>query len=128
MQGSSNLEPLLIRLYLDHHIWPRLVSDLRNHGFDALATSEVGFERALDEDQLAFAATHGRAILTYNIADFAELHRQWVAEQRPHAGIIVSRQPHARAYGGFLARVLRLLNALSAEEIANSFIHLEQFK
>jgi hypothetical protein len=40
----------------------------------------------------------------------------------------VSRQFGSREYGSLLARMLRLLNHLTAEEMLGNFVHLEQSK
>lgn len=42
---------------------------LRERGFDALTTAEVGMLGKSDPEQLEFAAAQGRAILTYNVRD-----------------------------------------------------------
>jgi predicted nuclease of predicted toxin-antitoxin system len=83
---DSPPEPLFVRLYLDRHIMTRLADDQRGHGYDVRTTEEAGMDTASDEDQLAFATADRRAILTYNIRDFAPLHEQWLAAGRPHAG------------------------------------------
>ena len=69
-----------------------------------------------------------RAILTFNICDFAPLHRQWADAGRVHAGIIVSQQLGSREYSLLLGRMLRLLDALSADQIGGYLVHLEQFR
>src|SRR5436190_21468123 len=99
MPGSPPPESLFLRLYFDRHIMTRLAVDLRGHGYDVRTTEEAGMDTAPDEDQLAFATAEGRAILTYNIRDFAPLHAQWLAAGRSHAGIVVSRQMGRRQYG-----------------------------
>src|SRR5829696_9927744 len=121
-------ESLFVRLYFDRHIMARLAVDLRGHGYDVRTTEEAGFDTAPDDEQLAFATAEGRAILTYNIRDFAPLHDACMASGQPHAGIIVSRQLGRRQYGLLLERMLRLLNRLSAAELVGNFVHLEQFK
>jgi predicted nuclease of predicted toxin-antitoxin system len=128
MPDSPPAEPLFVRLYLDRHIMARLAVDLRGQGYDVRTTEEAGMDTAPDEDQLAFATAEGRAILTYNIRDFAPLHESWVAAGRSHAGIIVSRQMGRRQYGLLLQRMLRLLNHFAATEMVNNLVHLEQFK
>lgn len=128
MRDSPSVETLFVRLYLDRHIMRRLVVDLRGRGFDVLTTEEAGKDTASDEEQLAFAMAERRAILTFNIRDFAPLHDQWQATGRAHAGIIVSQQLGSRQYGLLLQRMLRLLNQFTAEEIVSNFFHLEQFK
>lgn len=106
----------------------RLAVDLRGRGYDVLTTEEAKKDTAADEDQLAFATAEKRAILTFNIRDFAPLHEAWQAAERLHAGIIVSQQLGSREYGVLLQRMLRLLNHFTAEELIGNFVHLEQFK
>ncbi len=128
MPNSPGLKALFVRLYLDRHIMTRLAADLRSRGYDVLTTEEAGKDTASDEEQLAFATAESRAILTFNIRDFAPLHEQWQAAGRPHTGIIVSQQLGSRQYGLLLERMLRLLNHFTAEEMVGNFVHLEQFK
>ena len=67
----------------------RLAADLCGRGFDVLTTEDAGKNESSDEEQLAFATAQGRAILTFNIRDFALLHEQWREENKAHAGIVV---------------------------------------
>ena len=128
MPDSPGLEALFVRLYLDRHIMGRLAVDLRGRGYDVVRTEEARKDTAADEEQLAFATAENRAILTFNIRDFAPLREAWQAAQRPHTGIIVSQQLGSRDYGLLLQRMLRLLNHFTAEEMLGNFVHLEQFK
>jgi predicted nuclease of predicted toxin-antitoxin system len=93
-----------------------------------LTTQEAGKDTASDEEQLVFATGEGRAILTFNIRDFAPLHEARQAAERPHAGIIVSQQLGTRQYGLLLQRMLRLLNHFTAEQMVGNLVRLEQFK
>jgi len=128
MPDSPGLEALFVRLYLDRHIMGRLAVDLRDRGYDVVRTEEVGRDTAPDEEQLAFATAENRAVLTFNIRDFAPLHEAWQAAGRTHAGVIVSQQLGRRDYGLLLQRMLRLLNHFTREEMIGNFVHLEQFK
>lgn len=128
MADSPGRETLFVRLYLDRHIMRRLAVDLRGRGFDVLTTEEAGKDTASDEEQLALASAERRAILTFNIRDFAPLHQAWQAAQRSDAGIIVSQQFGSREYGSLLRRMLTLLNHFTAEEMVGNLVHLEQFK
>lgn len=128
MPDSPGLEALFVRLYLDRHIMGRLAVDLRGRGYDVVRTEEVGKDTAPDEEQLAFATAENRAVLTFNIRDFAPLHEAWQAAGRAHAGVIVSQQFGRRDYGLLLQRMLRLLNHFTREEMIGNFVHLEQFK
>jgi predicted nuclease of predicted toxin-antitoxin system len=128
MPDSPKAEELFLRLYLDRHIKKQLAVDLRQRGYDVLTTEDAGMDTAADEDQLAFAAKQDRAILTFNISDFAPLHEKWLADAKPHTGIVVSQQLGSRHYGVLLSRMLRLLDHMSVEEMRGNFVHLEQFK
>ena len=128
MPDSPKAEELFLRLYFDRHIMKQLAVDLRQRGYDVLTTEEANLDTASDEDQLTFAADQNRVILTFNIRDFAPLHEQWTADARPHAGIVVSQQLGSRQYGLLLARMLKLLNQMTAEEMRSNLVHLEQFK
>jgi predicted nuclease of predicted toxin-antitoxin system len=119
---------LFIRLYLDRHVKPQLAVDLRGRGYDVLTTQEAGLDTATDEDQLVFASRENRAILTFDISHFANLHRQWTEADRRHAGIVVSKQLGSREYGVLLSRVRRMLDRLSADEVRGALVPLEQFK
>jgi hypothetical protein len=64
--------------------------------------------RISDEDQLAYAASVGRAIFSHNIADYVKLAQDWAGAGRDHAGIILGhrlplRQLHVR-FRAFMAR------------------------
>ncbi len=128
MSDSPGLEALFVRLYFDRHIMTRLAVDLRGRGYDVLTTEEAGNDTATDEEQLTFATAERRAILSFNVRDFAPLHEAWQAAERPHVGIIVSQQLGSRQYGLLLQRMLRLLNHFTAEEMLANLVHLEQFK
>jgi hypothetical protein len=128
MADSAGLEALFVRLYFDRHVMRRLAVDLSGRGFDVLTTEQAGKDRASDEEQLAYATAERRAILTFNIGDFASLHQQWQATGRHHAGIIASLQHGIRQYAMLRDRMLRLLNHLTADEMADNLVHLERFK
>ena len=51
-----------------------------------------------------------------------------VSSGREHAGIVISEQMSQRRFGELLRRVLRLLDALTAEEMHNRIVFLHQFK
>jgi predicted nuclease of predicted toxin-antitoxin system len=119
---------LSARLYTDHHVDGRLAPDLRESGFDALTAREAGKSAASDEEQLEFAASEGRALLTHDIGDFADLARRWYLSGRHHASIVISGEIKGARYGELLRRVIRLLDAATADELADTVRHLEEFR
>ena len=111
-------------LYLDHDVHKRLARELRKRGVDAIAAEEVGMEEELDPQQLAFAVSQGRAILTFNRGHFVRLHTDYMERGWEHYGIIVSRQ---YGLGETLRRIWNLVSALSAEEMMNRLEYLSQW-
>ena len=55
---------------------------------------------------------------SFNRGHFCRLHARWLAEQRPHAGILVARQ-QPYSIGRQMRRLLRLVAAQTAEEMQN---------
>jgi predicted nuclease of predicted toxin-antitoxin system len=70
---------LFIRLYLDEDVHKRLATALRLRQFDVVSVHELGRQGLTDEAQLQLAAQKGRALFTYNVADFVQLHLDWLA-------------------------------------------------
>ena len=80
---------MTVRLLLDEHFSPEIARQLRSRGHDVVAARERSELRGLpDRDLLARASGDRRAIVTENVADFAELHRQSVLRGARHAGPI----------------------------------------
>jgi hypothetical protein len=114
------------KLHLNENLSPRLAVELRKYGFDVTATQETDdLLSAPDDVQLAHAVSEQRAIFTFNIGDFVELHDQYMAEGREHWGIILSNRTPV---GELLRRILRLLNSVSADELKNQIRWLNEFK
>ncbi|MCC7361176.1 MAG: hypothetical protein IT317_16950 [Anaerolineales bacterium] len=84
---------------------------------------------ASDEAQLAAYANHGMTLLTYNAADLARLAKQYAETGQAHSGIIVSAEQYGRRHFGELLRtVLRLLNGVTADDLRDCLVYLEQYK
>ena len=78
-----------MRLYLDEDLSPRVVTLLRERGFDATGAHEMGQAGRSDIEQLQYATREGRCLVTRNVADFLEIVRQLINRQESHAGIIL---------------------------------------
>ena len=78
-----------MKLYLDEDVPMAIATALRRAKVDVLTTEEAGNRQASDAEQLAFAAKHGRSMVTRNVKDFVELAERAVHQQRPHAGIVL---------------------------------------
>lgn len=115
-----------IRLYLDEDAQrSSLVRALRARYYDVLTASEAGQVGVPDAVQPAFAASQSRTVFSFNRGDFVELHTDYLLHNRRHAGIIVSDQPEIRT---FLRRLLRLLDARSAQDMRNGLEFLGSWR
>jgi predicted nuclease of predicted toxin-antitoxin system len=120
---------LFIKLYIDEDVTNELAVALRDRGFEAESAADAGLLNADDDAQLAHAAANNMALLTYNVQDYPALGQQYSEEGRSHSGIVVSSDQYGRRQFGTLLRlVLHLLNALSADELIDRIVFLQQFK
>ena len=103
-----------IRFFTDEDIYGAVAPALRRARINAISTPEAGRGGDSDESQLEWASREGRAIVTFNVGHFAELHAGWLAAGRHHAGIVVSSQ---RPIGDVIRRLLHLRNDMDAESM-----------
>lgn len=81
-----------MKFYFDEHVHPLVALMLRERGIDCRTTREAGNLGRSDEDQLHYAATHQRVLVTFDRRDFLILARQWAGIHRRHEGLILSKQ------------------------------------
>lgn len=105
-----------LRLHLNEHLSPRLAAQLRRYGFDVTSSQESELLSETDSEQLAHTTLERRAIVTFNVSDFARLHQEYMAAGKEHWGIIFSTVEPVHV---LLHRLLRLLNSATAEELKN---------
>ncbi|MFQ5814310.1 MAG: DUF5615 family PIN-like protein [Anaerolineae bacterium] len=117
-------EQLFVALYTDADVIPKLARLLHERDFDAVSAHEVGNAELEDSEHLAYAASQGRAILTYNTKDYAPLFDEYWWAGREHYGLIVSEQ---LPIGELLCQVLRFLNTVTADEMQNNYKDLGEF-
>lgn len=106
-----------IRLYLDEDVRPMLARALRERGFDVITTAEAGMIGKSDREQLEFASSQGRVLLTHNIRDFIQLAKGFAEEGRNHGGIVLAQQMPLK---DLLRLTLRWLSQVSAASFSNS--------
>lgn len=114
-----------IKLYLDENVHPELAVILRKYGYDAIATQETDNCGKSDIEQMDFAASQQRVIVTFNIKDFVPLNNTFYSEDHYHSGIIVSSQINLKT---MLKRLLKLLNNKSKQDMENSIEFLNNWK
>ena len=104
----------MARLYADEDFPLPVVEELRRLGHDILTTPEAGRVQTPDPDQLAFATSDGRAIVTHNRTDFIRLHRL----DPNHAGIVVcTRDNDAVALASRIDQATTVAGALAGQLI-----------
>jgi hypothetical protein len=110
-----------VRLLLDEHFSPQIARQLRDRQQDVVAArDQVELHGLFDADLLAHATRERRALVTENVADFAELHRAAIISGRLHFGLIFTsprRFPRTtRAIGRLVAALDALLVSQQAED------------
>jgi hypothetical protein len=108
-----------VRLYTDEDAGQlAVVQSPRVRGVDLLTTVEANQCGTNDREQLAFAVKQGRAIYTFNIGDFARVHRDYLQQSIDHFGIIaLPRQRYS--VGEKIRRLTALISLVTAEEMMN---------
>ena len=110
-----------VTLFLDEDVHEELATALRRQGTDAVNAHECGRKEAKDAEQLAFAVSQQRALMTFNIADFEALADEYFGQGKPHFGIIVSPQ---RSFRETLRRLVLLTSKFTQESLADQLIYL----
>jgi len=108
-----------IRLYLDEDAMAEdLVRALLSRGVDLTTANLEGMIEQEDRDHLDYAISQSRVLYSYNVGDYLALHNQFLQENKFHQGIILTQQ-QKYGIGEQMRRILRLIGALSAEEMEN---------
>lgn len=111
---------MTVRLYLDEDSMRRsLVRGLRARGIDVITALDAGMIERADKEHLDFATAQGRVLCSFNVGDFYDLHGQYLAEDRSHAGMILMQQQRL-SVGEQMRRLLRLVALRSAEDMENA--------
>ncbi len=105
--------PSQIKYHLDESISKAIASALESRGIDVTTPVEVGLLAASDDQQLAFASSQSRVLVTKD-HDFLRIHATGI----PHAGIVYWTPPQKNL--GELVMFLSLLARVdSAEDMAS---------
>lgn len=76
-----------------------------------------------DEEHLAYVAASGRVLHTFNVADFYELHGQFMEAGQGHAGLVLGTQQRY-AVGERMRKLLRIRAEWTAEDMQNRVLFL----
>jgi len=82
-----------IRLYLDEDAMDgNLVWALRVRGLNVVTALDSGLIHTPDVRHLEYATLHDRTLYSFNVADYMELHNDFMTAGQSHAGLILSQQ------------------------------------
>lgn len=101
----------------------RLFKVFEHEIIDALTTIEASRLGSDDPSKLAFAASVGRTIYTFNVGDFAKLHSTYIIQNRMHSGIIVAPDQRC-SIGEKIRRLASFISYTSAEKMVNRMEYL----
>ncbi|PZO38971.1 MAG: hypothetical protein DCF21_13640 [Leptolyngbya sp.] len=108
-------------LYTDEDVANLVATLLKSRGFDVSTTAEAKNSGCLDPEQLTYAATEHRCILTHNRVDYERLHLTYLQTGQHHFGIIITPQHNAYEVA---KRVSIILDALTADEICDQLLYV----
>jgi hypothetical protein len=107
-------------LYTDEDMSAFVATLLRSRGLDVTTVPEQATLGKTDNEQLEFATSIGRCIITHNRVDFERLHLRYIADDRRHCGIIVVPQKNAYEVA---QRVSILVSILTIDEVNNQLLY-----
>ncbi len=100
--------------YFDEHVNPEIAKQLRERGIDVLTTQDAGrANQGLDDsDQLAYATSLGRVLVTQELREFGPL-----AGEQQHSGIIILQKK--TSIGKYIEFLATMGLVLELEEMQN---------
>lgn len=85
---------LFIELYLDEDVDVLIAQLMRARGFVVVTTQEAGQLRNNDAEQLAYAISQHKTLLTHNRADFEALARRILPQVNPMTASLLRSVVH----------------------------------
>lgn len=112
---------IFIHVYLDEDVDVLVASLLHSRGFDATTAQQVGQLGKSDAEQLEYAVSQKKAILTHNRIDFEHLAREYFEQEKMHFRTLVAvRKP----YQEVVRRLLAILNSTTNDEMENQILYI----
>lgn len=119
--GEGEFSTLYIHLYFDEDVSAGVIENLRTRGFDVLSARDAGRLGRTDDEQMLYAVSLRRALVTHNRVDFEKQHRRFLEEGMKHYGVIIAKR---RRDAEVVAKLLALLDTVAAEEMQNQLRYI----
>ncbi len=86
---------IFAQVYVDEDVDVLVATLLLARGLNTTTARSEGMLGKTDSEQLAFAASVERCILTHNRLDFDKLHTDYLTNHQTHAGIMIAKRRNA---------------------------------
>ena len=104
---------IFIQLYVDEDVDVLIATLLQARGFTAITTRDAGQLGKTDAEQLAYAISQNKTLLTHNRIDFEN--------SQSHQGIIIATRQTAQE---IVRRLLIILNNITADEMKDQLVYI----
>ena len=118
---EGEISTLYIHLYFDEDVSVGIVENLRRRGFDVLSVRDADALGRSDDEQMLYAVSQHRAVVTHNRIDFEKQHKKFLENGMNHYGVIVAKR---RKDAEVVNKILALLDAVTAEEMKNQLRYI----
>jgi len=112
---------LYIHLYFDEDVSVTIADNLRTRGFDVLSTRDADALGKSDDEQMLYAVSLRRAVVTHNRVDFEKQHTKFLESGMNHYGVIIAKR---RKDTEVVSKLLSLLDDVTAEEMKNQLRYI----
>ena len=118
---KAEYSSLYIHLYFDEDVSAGIVENLRTRGFDVLSARDADALGKSDDEQMLYAVSLRRAVVTHNRVDFEKQHAKFLESGMTHYGMIIAKR---RKDADVVSKILALLDAITAEEMQNQLRYI----
>lgn len=112
---------LFIELYLDEDVNVGLAELLRTRDFAAETARDARQLRKSDAEQMEYAVSRAKTLLTHNRKHFEALAQQYYEAGQKHYGLILALQ---RSPQELLKRLMPILNQITADEMQDRILYI----
>lgn len=118
---EGEFSTLYIHLYFDEDVSVGIVENLRTRGFNVLSVRDAGARGRSDDEQMLYAVSQKRAVVTHNRIDFEKQHVKFLEGGMNHYGVVIAKR---RKDAEVVTKLLTLLDEVTAEEMKNQLRYI----